>query len=105
VQGFSVLEALHGAREHFTHYGGHEQAAGVSVASDRIELVRDAVCARAREMLGPDGFPSPEVRVDAQIPFEQVTRPSANAMKSPCSSPAICASRNRRALSARIRRT
>lgn len=73
IRGFSVLDALHGAREELEHYGGHEQAAGLSVRADRIDAVRDAVCARAREMLGERGFPAPRVDVDSALELERMT--------------------------------
>ncbi|MDZ4774488.1 MAG: single-stranded-DNA-specific exonuclease RecJ [Planctomycetota bacterium] len=73
VAGFSVLDAMHGAKDHFEHYGGHEQAAGMSVAADKIDRVREAVCARATTMLGATGFASKEVRVDSEIAFESMT--------------------------------
>jgi single-stranded-DNA-specific exonuclease len=73
VPGFSVLEAMHAAAGHVLHYGGHEQAAGLSVAADRVELVRDAVCVRAKEMIGPAGFPAREVAIDTLLDFEHMT--------------------------------
>jgi single-stranded-DNA-specific exonuclease len=73
VPGFSVLEALHGAADHFTQYGGHEQAAGMAIAADRVDRAREAVCARAREMIGPSGFKEAEVRIDSELLFEHMT--------------------------------
>jgi single-stranded-DNA-specific exonuclease len=73
VPGFSVLDALHGAAPHMTRYGGHEQAAGCEVRADSVERVRDAVCARAREILDGQGFSAPPMWIDREVAFERVT--------------------------------
>lgn len=72
VPGFSVLEAMHGARGLFKGYGGHEQAAGCEVEVDRVESVREAVCARAAEMLAGGDFPPRVLDLDAEVPFADV---------------------------------
>src|SRR5262249_56602473 len=56
-----------------TKYGGHEQAAGCEVDADRVDALREAVCARAREMLGREGFAAPPVWVDCEVPFAAMT--------------------------------
>jgi single-stranded-DNA-specific exonuclease len=76
VAGFSVLDALHGGAEHLERYGGHEQAAGCEVRADAIDALREAVCARAREMLGVpgcQGFAAPPTWIDCEVPFDRVT--------------------------------
>ncbi|MBL8857195.1 MAG: single-stranded-DNA-specific exonuclease RecJ [Planctomycetes bacterium] len=73
VPGFSVLDAMHGAAEHITQYGGHEQAAGLSVTAENIDRVRAAICARAHEMLGAEGFKAPEIMIDAAVAWSDVT--------------------------------
>jgi len=71
--GFSILDALHGGAGHMERYGGHDQAAGCEVRADAIDLLRDAVCARAREILAGAGFDLPPTWIDCEIPFERVT--------------------------------
>jgi single-stranded-DNA-specific exonuclease len=73
VPGFSVLDVLDGAAAHLVKHGGHEQAAGCEVEASRIDALREAVCARAREVLGDGGFPAREVHIDHALPFAQVT--------------------------------
>ncbi len=73
VPGFSVLDVLNGAAAHLVKHGGHEQAAGCEVEASQIDALREAACARAREVLGESGFPAREVRVDHALPFNQVT--------------------------------
>jgi single-stranded-DNA-specific exonuclease len=72
VEGFSVLEAMHGGAEHMLRYGGHAAAAGCEVRADSIESLRDSVCTRARELLDGDDFPPPEILIDADVPFAEM---------------------------------
>ena len=73
VEGFSVLEAMNGATDHFERHGGHAQAAGCEVAATAIEDVRRAVCAKASEMLSDAPRRAPELWVDLEQPFEDMT--------------------------------
>jgi single-stranded-DNA-specific exonuclease len=74
IAGFSVLEAMHGGAAHFSRYGGHEQAAGCELAAGAIDLVRDAVCARARELLAGKRWPEREILIDDAIALGEVSR-------------------------------
>ena len=75
VDGFHILEAMSGGAEHMLRYGGHAQAAGCEVEAGRIDALREAVCAKARTMLGAQGdFQAPELRIDAELAFEDVNR-------------------------------
>ncbi len=73
VPGFSILEAMHGGAAHMQRYGGHEQAAGCEVRADAIEDLREAVCARARELLGVSPPTGPSLDIDAEFPFPAMT--------------------------------
>jgi len=76
--GFHVLDAMRGGADHMTRFGGHAQAAGCEVepaTPERIAALRTAICARAREMLAAgDGLAVPELTIDAELAFEDVTR-------------------------------
>lgn len=74
VAGFSILEALNGGAMHVEKHGGHEQAAGLEVRADKIGDLRAAVCMRAREMLGADGYAPSELHVDCEMPFAAMTQ-------------------------------
>lgn len=73
VPGFSVLDAMHGAKHLFKGYGGHEQAAGCDVPVGNVDAIRDAVCARALEMLNGGDFPPRVLEIDHAVPFAQMT--------------------------------
>ena len=75
VNGFSVLEAMRGGAEHMERFGGHAQAAGCEIQPEKVDDLRAAVCARAREMLGTQGgFKESELMIDAELPFDRVNR-------------------------------
>ncbi len=75
VAGFNVLAALDGGGTHVLRHGGHEQAAGMEIEAGRVDAYREAVCARAREMLGGRAYPAPETWIDCDLPFGAVTEP------------------------------
>ncbi|MCZ6596947.1 MAG: single-stranded-DNA-specific exonuclease RecJ [Planctomycetota bacterium] len=73
IKGFDVLAAMQAGAEHMERFGGHAQAAGCEIRAERVDDLRRAVCARAREMLGSRD-PSPEEReVDWELSFEEMT--------------------------------
>jgi len=73
VPGFSVLAAMDGGRAHVVKHGGHEQAAGLEIEGASIDAFREAVCARAHEMLAAGPLAAPELVVDCDLPFHVVT--------------------------------
>jgi single-stranded-DNA-specific exonuclease len=62
--GFSVYEALSRSRDTLVGFGGHHAAAGVEVASDRVQSLRDSFCAACAAL----GVP------EAVNPFDAETR-------------------------------
>jgi single-stranded-DNA-specific exonuclease len=67
--GFNLYQALEACREHLLRFGGHAQAAGVTVAAGEIQALRRAFAeqaARARPAL-------PDVAVDAVVPLGEVS--------------------------------
>lgn len=72
VAGFDVLEALHGGARSFQRYGGHAQAAGCEVLASDIDAVREAVCARAREMLAAKPAVVRDLWIDCEVSFPHV---------------------------------
>jgi len=72
VDGFSVLDAMHGASDHFMRYGGHAAAAGCEIAATEVDAARTAVEARTRELLqaaGLDGIEAPPLKLDVDLPL------------------------------------
>jgi len=72
VPGFSVLEVMHGGADHMQRYGGHEQAAGCEILAENVDALRDALQARAKEMLGGEALPPVPVNIDCELAFEDM---------------------------------
>src|SRR5690606_37543352 len=62
-----------GGRAHVVKHGGHEQAAGLEIEASRIDAFREAVCARARELMAAAPPVGPELWIDCDLPFQTVT--------------------------------
>lgn len=73
VPGFSVLGAMDGGRAHVVKHGGHEQAAGLEIEAANLDAFREAVCARAHEMMRAAPLVAPELWIDCDLPFSTVT--------------------------------
>ncbi|MBM3727055.1 MAG: single-stranded-DNA-specific exonuclease RecJ [Acidobacteria bacterium] len=56
VAGFHLLDALESMPELFTRFGGHKQAAGVTLPMERVDLFRARLAAYAGTLLGPADF-------------------------------------------------
>jgi single-stranded-DNA-specific exonuclease len=64
--GFSVYDALARARTTLVAFGGHHAAAGVEIASDRVDALRDRFCEACAVM----GIPDTSGRFDADVQLE-----------------------------------
>jgi single-stranded-DNA-specific exonuclease len=74
VSGFNVYEAIHQCKELLLGYGGHFYAAGMTLATDKV----DAFCQKFEEVVEATIHPEfliPEIVVDAEISFRHVRRP------------------------------
>lgn len=69
VEGFSVLEAMHGGADHFLRYGGHGAAAGLEIRADAVDAARDAICAHTRELLAGEALTAPPLDLDTDLPL------------------------------------
>ena len=71
VPGFHLLEALESMPEVFTKFGGHRQAAGVSLPASRLCEFRERLNAYAAKLLKPDDF-RPVLEVDALLELPEI---------------------------------
>jgi single-stranded-DNA-specific exonuclease len=76
IPGFHLLEALESMPELFLRFGGHKQAAGLSLASDRVCEFRERLNAYAAARLTPEDF-CPEIEVDSVLRLDEITEQSA----------------------------
>jgi single-stranded-DNA-specific exonuclease len=61
--GFNITEALASAGQHLERFGGHSQAAGLTVRRDQIDALARALD-RAADAAWPAGPPDPALRLD-----------------------------------------
>ena len=65
IEGFSIIDAINACSEHLTRYGGHNQAAGLTVRTDRISDFIEAIN-RWAETHHPQ-MPQQTLRIDCTI--------------------------------------
>lgn len=72
IAAFHLLHALESMADLFTRFGGHKQAAGVSLSSERVAEFRDRLNAYATARLGPADF-RPQLAIDALVDLKELT--------------------------------
>lgn len=72
IPAFNLLEALEGCEDLFLRFGGHRQAAGVTLESARIPELRRRLTAWAGERLAPDDL-RPRLRIDAPLGLREIS--------------------------------
>ena len=72
IMGFDIHKALKRVEHTLIQFGGHKYAAGVSVSLDRVDEFRDAFNEVVRELM-TDDIRTPELKIDAQIAFTELT--------------------------------
>ena len=71
IPRFDMLAALERCAHLFSRFGGHKQAAGVTLESSRIRELRLAVNAVADETLGPEDL-MPRLMIDGELAFRAI---------------------------------
>lgn len=72
VDGFNLHAALEACGEHLDTYGGHDMAAGLRVATDRLPAFVEAFTARANTAIGPDEL-APSLQIDCDASIDELT--------------------------------
>ena len=71
IPEFNLAEALAACGDLFIRYGGHPQAAGFTIANDRLDELRQCLAAVAAERL--EGVPlQPTLAIDAQVHLSEL---------------------------------
>jgi single-stranded-DNA-specific exonuclease len=81
ISRFDMLNALERCAGLLARFGGHKQAAGLSLEAARIREFRIAINDVADETLGPDDL-VPRLRVDADLTFRAITGDVASGVAS-----------------------
>jgi single-stranded-DNA-specific exonuclease len=72
IAAFNLLEALEGCADVFLRFGGHRQAAGLTVERERLPELRRRLSAWANARLGPDDL-VPRLRIDAPLGLRDIS--------------------------------
>ncbi|MEP7306709.1 MAG: single-stranded-DNA-specific exonuclease RecJ [Acidobacteriota bacterium] len=72
IAGFDMLGALERCAPLMIRFGGHRQAAGLTMEAARIKELRGAVNDVADETLGPEDL-MPRLRIDGDLTFRHIT--------------------------------
>jgi single-stranded-DNA-specific exonuclease len=81
ISRFDMLGALERCAPLLIRFGGHRQAAGLTLDTARIKALRAAVNDVADETLGPDDL-MPRLRIDADLTFRGITGRVASGVAS-----------------------
>jgi single-stranded-DNA-specific exonuclease len=71
ISAFHLLDALESMPDLFTRFGGHRQAAGLSMSADRVPEFRDRFNAYAAARLTADDF-VPQISIDAVLELQEL---------------------------------
>ncbi|MFN7983995.1 MAG: DHHA1 domain-containing protein [Vicinamibacterales bacterium] len=81
IPHFDLLAALEECAPFFIRFGGHKQAAGLTMDAARIRELRSALNDRADVLLGPEEL-MPRLRIDSDLGFRGITSQVASAVAS-----------------------
>ncbi len=71
IPAFDLHAALGACSAHFSRYGGHRAAAGLTMPAERIDAFREHFAAYAKKVLQADDL-VPELRIDLQVQADHV---------------------------------
>ncbi|MEX2264082.1 MAG: single-stranded-DNA-specific exonuclease RecJ [Bryobacteraceae bacterium] len=71
IAGFHLLEALESMAGLFTRFGGHRQAAGLTMPLGNVERFRESLNAYAANLLAPEDL-TPRLTLDACLDLEEI---------------------------------
>ncbi len=72
IQAFHLLEGLESMPDLFEKFGGHRQAAGLTMEAGRVEEFRERLRTYAAERLTPEDY-VPELVIDGEIRFDEIS--------------------------------
>ena len=78
VEGFSLFDAISKCKELLTKFGGHDQAAGISLREENIELFREEINKYAENL----DYTVPTLHIDCRLNPAALTVDLATAIKS-----------------------
>jgi len=77
LEGFSLFDAINNSKEYLTKFGGHEQAAGISLKEENIADFRNSINVYAASM----DYVAPVLHIDCRLNVSALTVDLAAALK------------------------
>jgi single-stranded-DNA-specific exonuclease len=71
IEGLSLVQALTQCADLLEKFGGHEMAAGISIAEEKFEAFKEAFKKAARDMLSDEQL-RPRLRIDHELTFSEI---------------------------------
>lgn len=71
IPGFDIYQALKGCEDLMEEFGGHKYAAGLTIAVDKIPLLKERLAEVAAGTL-TDDLLTPKLRIDAEMRFREI---------------------------------
>jgi single-stranded-DNA-specific exonuclease len=72
IEGFDLAAALRACDDLLIRHGGHAMAAGLTIAPEKLDLLRTRLNGIAREQLTPEQL-RPPLRIDAEVTLDDLT--------------------------------
>jgi single-stranded-DNA-specific exonuclease len=72
IPGFDLYQGLSACSDLLLGFGGHKYAAGLTVAVDQIQPLRERLSAAVLEQIGPNGFMR-TLSIDSPVTFDDLT--------------------------------
>ncbi|WP_319468138.1 single-stranded-DNA-specific exonuclease RecJ [uncultured Pseudodesulfovibrio sp.] len=80
ISEFDLHESLKSVSPILNGFGGHKQAAGLSILPENLEALREQFNAYVIEQLGPDPL-TPTLKLDKELPFADITNTLLNELE------------------------
>ena len=81
VPGVNIYTALKTCEDLFSRFGGHPQAAGMTLRTADIPAFRERLSEGVRAQLGPDGVLMPVLTYDDGLPLREVNEDTVKALQ------------------------
>ena len=81
IKGFNIFNALTNTGEYLLEYGGHEYAAGIEIAVDRLEAFRERINAYVYEQRGDAPFVK-KFTIDAELSLSDIKQDLLKGLES-----------------------
>lgn len=80
IKGFNIIEFLRTQSEFFVNVGGHPMAAGFTVETEKIMLLKSVLERAARDLLTDEQLVR-RITIDAEIPYKMITQETYEALR------------------------